>query len=303
MSEPLTPKPHLFIIGMGLIGGSIAKAAKQQALFEQIIGFSRSENTASYCIEEQIVDQVSNDITETISNLPDGSVVIIAVPILAITEILSQCKGAKPTITITDVLSSKQYFIGKVTECWGTIPENIVPAHPIAGSEKSGPSSASKDLFLGRHCIVTPCSTTSVEHLSRVIDLWQNIGARIEQMSAQKHDDIFAATSHLPHLLSYNLVNSLAQMPEKYNVFNYAAGGFRDFTRIAASDPTMWHDICIANAPAILQQLRNYQTLLDSLATAIENGDSHLIKQRFTQSQQIRQNYQQDDHSGKDNQQ
>ena len=284
-------KPQLFIIGVGLIGGSLAKAVKNKNLFEHVVGFARNTETQQYCLKHGLVDEISTDIAQTVRSLPDDSIIIIATPILAVDKILQQCQSASHRITISDVLSSKQYFLDKVQECWGSIPANVVPAHPIAGSEKSGAEYSSMELFENRNCILTPTTTTDAQHVNRTADLWQSIGAKVTQMEAQKHDEIFAATSHLPHLLSYNLVNTLSQMPVEDDVFSYAAGGFRDFTRIAASDPTMWHDICIANAPAILRQLEDYQQQLNLLAQAIENEDSDLIMQRFTQSQHIRQNY------------
>ncbi|MCP4042398.1 MAG: prephenate dehydrogenase/arogenate dehydrogenase family protein, partial [Gammaproteobacteria bacterium] len=213
----------------------------------------------------------------------------VAVPLGSIEGVFRQISGGlAPDAVITDVGSAKSSVIQAARAAFGEIPSNLVPAHPIAGTEKSGVQSSFSSLFQGRRVILTPIPENSGAVVDRVRDMWEVAGAEVLEMTPEHHDEVLAATSHLPHILAYALVDALARMDDRVEIFRYAAGGFSDFTRIASSDPTMWHDICLNNRKAILDTLVNFQDHLDNLKMAIRDGDSNFIHEVFARAKLAR---------------
>lgn len=283
MSNQLTDSRQLLIVGTGLIGSSCALSARETGLFDTIIGYARSEESIDYCIKNNIIDLGVNNLFDASVSLKEGDIIVIAVPILAFKLVLAECINTKATIV--DALSVKQYV---VDEAKALQLSNLVPCHPIAGSERSGPSAAQQNLFKNKSIIISADDITDKQHVINAESFWTSLGGNVEYMPAQQHDVTFAATSHLPHVLAYALMNALNTIEPEYNVLNYAASGFKDFSRIAASDPTMWHDICLTNSDAIVEQINNYQQQIGQFKQAILNNDSEMLKGKIEQSQQLR---------------
>jgi prephenate dehydrogenase len=274
------------VIGSGLIGGSLALALKKAGAVGEVVGCGRNTATLQRALELGIVDHYSTDIAQAVQG---ADMVVLSVPMLAMREVLAQLEPVlQPGMIVTDVGSAKQSVIADAQAVLGDKLGQFVPAHPIAGTEKSGPDAAFAELFAQRRVIVTPLAENSEADVARVVAMWQCVGAVVECMSAAHHDHVLAATSHLPHLLAFTLVDSLARMDESREVFRYAAGGFRDFTRIAASDPTMWRDIALANAFEIKQVLKRYQVELEALQRDLESKDAQALFDRFSRAQAAR---------------
>lgn len=274
------------VIGLGLIGGSFAKAVKLQGLSKQVVGFDADTSITQIAIADQVVDIVAASLGEACAG---ADLVVLAVPILAMEKILQHLvKLPLGHAVITDVGSVKSNVVEAVK---GVMPERFalfVPGHPIAGSERSGVTAADSGLFIDHKVILTPSEQTSATALALVSAIWRAIGADVEHMSVARHDEILAATSHLPHLLAFGLVDCLAKNDKNLDIFYYAAGGFRDFTRIAGSDPTMWHDIFLANKQAVLTVLNSYMQELNALHTAINMNDSHTLLDVFARAKEAR---------------
>ena len=250
----------LCVIGVGLIGGSIASAIKQQFPNTEIIGFGRPEDRANLEIARQraVIDRFTFDIKAAITSV---DCVIIAVPVGSYPALFSQIQPFwSDHIIYTDTGSTKGSVIEACLQVFGKIPDNFVPAHPIAGAEQSGVAAAKADLFKHKRVIITPLSTTDPVAMTKIKELWESIGAQVSLMDVQQHDAVLAATSHLPHILAFALVDLLGRKDEQADIFKYAAGGFKDFTRIASSDPTMWLDICMANKAQIAPLLQELTT-------------------------------------------
>lgn len=283
---------RLLVIGLGLIGSSLAKAARDQGLCNEVIGISRSPNTLTKALKANVVDRVASRIEDVAGELGEGDVVVIGVPTLTVPTIVSQLQPLlAETVTITDVASVKGSVVKAVNEAYGEIPPQFVPGHPIAGSEKSGVDAANPALFEDHRVILTPLAETGTEHLRRVQLLWRGVGAAVSEMSVSEHDEVLAATSHLPHLLAYALVDTLSSMRENQEIFRYAAGGFRDFTRIAASDPLMWHDILMANDQAVLSVLDNLTDHIGQIKQAMIEKDSEHLLGVFTRASEARNHF------------
>jgi len=283
---------RLVVIGLGLIGSSLAKAARDRGLCNEVIGSSRSPETLVKAISNGVVDRVVDQIEDVANELGEGDVVVIGVPTLTVPTIVRQLQPLlADTVTITDVASVKGSVVDTVAEVYGKIPRQFVPGHPIAGSEKSGVDALNPTLFDDHRVILTPLPETGADHLHRVKSLWQGVGAVVTDMPVADHDEILAATSHLPHLLAYALVDTLSNMRENQEIFRYAAGGFRDFTRIAASDPLMWHDIIVANDKAVLSVLNQLTDHIESLKQAIVNSDSEKLLGVFTRASEARNHF------------
>ncbi len=284
---------RLLVIGLGLIGGSLALAARQRQLFAEVIGASRSPDTLTRALAAGVVDSIATDLPACLRSLGAGDIVVIGVPTLTVPAILrGLAEHLSLLVTVTDVASAKGSVVAAATAIYGHMPPQLVPGHPIAGSEKSGVDAAAADLFVAHQVILTPVSATGAAHLARVQQLWQAVGASVSQMPVDEHDEVLAATSHLPHLLAYTLVDTLAAMAENREIFRYAAGGFRDFTRIAASDPVMWRDIALANGAAILAVFDRLTTSLTQVRGAIATGDSDHLLGVFTRAQVARTHFQ-----------
>lgn len=276
--------PSVLIVGLGLIGASLGKALVGRNL-AQVYGFDLQEGVSTTAQELGAIHTAVHN-AEDLSQI---DVVVLAVPVLAIAGALSNFRAiAQQAKAVTDVGSVKGEVVRQVQEAFGEVPANIVPGHPIAGAEKSGVFAANPDLFDKHLHILTPLAHTSEEAVESVQQLWSSCGAEIVTMTVERHDEVLAATSHLPHLLAFSLVDTLARESENYEIFKYAAGGFRDFSRIAASDPTMWHDVFLANKDATLKILRRFQSDLQQLESAIEHDNGDLLKTVFRRAKSAR---------------
>lgn len=275
---------HLTIIGVGLIGGSIARALKRINACGEIIGCGRNIANLETAIELGVIDKYETQVDRAVAN---SDLIIVAVPLRSIASIFQIIsKEISPNTIITDVGSAKASVIADAKQYLGQHFPQFVPGHPIAGTEKSGVAASFAELFEDHKVILTPVPETNPQAVETVTLMWQKIGATVVKMLVAQHDEILAATSHLPHLLAYSLVDTLNKMNE--DVFEFAAGGFRDFTRIASSDPTMWHDISLSNRDAILKMLGLFRNELDDLTKAIQQGDSSEIKDIFSRAKIIR---------------
>lgn len=276
------------IIGVGLIGGSLALALKQRGLVNTIIGVSRSPDTLVQAQQLGVIDQGA---TALDAEMVEGAdLIFIATPLGAFPQVFKQL-AALPiadTCLITDGGSAKQYVIESARAAFGALPAWLVPGHPIAGKELSGVAAADATLYEDHRVILTPVDTTAPKAIDKAKSMWEAVGACVETMSPQFHDEVFAATSHLPHLLAYLLVDLLNEHPELGNVFKYTAGGFRDFTRIASSDPTMWRDIALYNHAAIAKWLKNYRAELDTMIEAVERQDEQTLYRLFSSAKTAR---------------
>lgn len=283
---------RLVVIGLGLIGSSLAASVRNKALAKEVIGISRRQSTLEIALNNGIVDRCADDLSQVAQDLEAGDIVVIGVPTLSVPQVLQDCiSQLTPEVTITDVASVKESVVNSAQSLFGAVPSQLVPGHPIAGSEKSGVTAANPELFVNHRVILTPVESTADSHIQRTTKLWQSVGSIVSTMSVEEHDQILAATSHLPHFLAYSLVDTLAGMNEKTDIFRYAAGGFRDFTRIAASDPIMWRDIAIANKDAVIQVMDKMMENLTELRGCIEAQDKQGLTQCFTRSREARNHF------------
>jgi len=279
----------LAVIGLGLIGGSLAKAAKQTGFAAYTIGYSLNFSEVKLGVELGVIDAAASSVEEAVKN---ADIVVVAVPVKAFDVSLAEIKPyLKSGAVLTDVGSVKGCFLASVEKIFGSVPDFVVPGHPIAGSERSGVLAADANLYRHHKVILTPTAQTSSESLRLVREMWESCGASVLEMSADHHDEVLAATSHLPHLLAFSLVDTLAGEEENQEIFRYAAGGFRDFTRIAASDPVMWHDIFLANHDALLNVLDHFTQDLDMLRKAVESRDSQTLLGVFTRAKSAREHF------------
>ncbi|MGB1333529.1 MAG: bifunctional prephenate dehydrogenase/3-phosphoshikimate 1-carboxyvinyltransferase [Porticoccaceae bacterium] len=290
--KPVTVVNRLVVIGLGLIGSSLAASVRNKGLAKEVIGISRRQSTLEIALNNGIVDRCVDDLSQVAQELEQGDIVVIGVPTLSVPSVLQDCiEQISAEVTLTDVASVKESVVNSAIELFGAVPPQLVPGHPIAGSEKSGVTAANPELFVDHRVILTPVETTAKSHLERATKLWQSVGALVSSMNVQEHDQILAATSHLPHFLAYSLVDTLAGMNEKTDIFRYAAGGFRDFTRIAASDPIMWRDIAIANKNAVIDVMDKMMDNLTALRASIEAEDKQALTQLFIRSREARNHF------------
>lgn len=280
---------RLVVVGVGLIGGSFAAALRSQGACREIIGIALEQSTCDSAVELGVVDRAYTSLEQVAAELCAGDLVFVSVPTLSVPDVLRQvCGCVSSDVTITDAASVKGSVQTAAELVWGEVPENFVLGHPIAGSERSGVTAANPNLYCEHRVIVTPLPATSEEHLSLVVAAWQAVGAEVLRMSVAEHDDVLAATSHLPHAIAYSLVDTLAHDSENENIFRYAAGGFRDFTRIASSDPRMWHDIMLANRASVLKSIDLFSGNLARLREAVEVEDSEALLGLFTRAKEAR---------------
>lgn len=283
---------RLVVVGIGLIGGSLAVALKQAGACKEVIGVARREQTCQDAVRLGVVDRAVMSITDIADELTAGDVIFIAVPTLTVTAVLQQIHACvSPEVTITDGASVKGSVMQAVRETYGCLPPQFIGGHPIAGSEKSGVEASDPDLYKNHRVIVTPTPESGAEHLKRVVTMWQTVGAEVLSMPVAEHDEVLAATSHLPHVIAFSLVDTLANDSENENIFRYAAGGFRDFTRIASSDPVMWHDIMKANKDSVLDALDLFTENLNRLRSAIAREDSEHLLGVFTRAKAARDHF------------
>jgi 3-phosphoshikimate 1-carboxyvinyltransferase len=274
-------------IGLGLIGSSLARVLRAKGLARQIVASTRSQSTLDQAITLGVIDA---GFSNPVDAVMDADLIVLAMPVGATEAVLRAiAHHLKPDAIITDVGSTKGNVLQAAINVFGTtLPSGFVPAHPIAGAEKSGVMAGKVDLFRHHKVIVTPLDSTSIDALAKVTQMWKAAGADVLQMTVADHDEILAHTSHLPHLLAFNLVEQLASRADNLDIFRFAAGGFRDFTRIAASDPQMWHDIFLANKKAILDAIDGFTNQLQHLKTLIENDDSTPLIGTLTRAQAAR---------------
>ena len=280
---------RLCIIGVGLIGGSLARALKLAGACHEIVGTGRSAAALDQALALGVIDHAETDIAKAVAG---ADVILLGVPVGAIEGVLRQIQPHldKQTI-ITDVGSTKGSVVDAARHVFGCLPPRFIPGHPIAGTEKSGVEASFATLYQQRKVILTPETNADPEALERVRWMWRQAGAEVCEMSVKHHDEVLAATSHLPHMLAFTLVDTLSRLEEHDDVFRYAAGGFRDFTRIASSNPQMWHDICINNREALLLMLRRFSSELEVLAQAIEQGDGQSLLNTFERAKVARDSY------------
>jgi len=270
-----------------LIGSSLARAIKKNNLAEKIVSSNRSEAVNKKVIELKIVDDSSSDTKK----MADGSdLVVIATPLSSYEDVISKIKNSlKSGVILTDVGSVKENIINLVEK---NIPENIswIPSHPIAGTEESGPEAGFSELFQNRWCILTPSKKAKEKDINLLQTFWEKIGSKVDIMEAKQHDYILSITSHIPHLIAYNIVNTSLniQNEKESTIVKYSAGGLRDFTRIAASNPIMWRDVFIQNKKNTSKMIDQFIKNLEDLKKAIENEDGKKLEQIFTKTKKIR---------------
>ncbi|MGB5259306.1 MAG: prephenate dehydrogenase/arogenate dehydrogenase family protein [Gammaproteobacteria bacterium] len=277
---------RLCIIGVGLIGGSLARALRMAGACNEIVGAGRDPGHLQQAVELGVIDRYETDIAAAVR---DADMVFVAVPVGAMAAVFTAMKDSLPdTAILTDGGSAKGSVIAAAEQAFGRVPARFVPGHPIAGIEQSGVSASIANLYCDRRVILTPLASTDHDAVARVRAMWEATGATVTEMDPTHHDEVLAATSHLPHVLAFALVESLARLHDKREIFEYAAGGFRDFTRIASSDPDMWRDICLANADAILAMIERFSTDLQVLADAVRDHDSDKLNAIFTAAKHAR---------------
>ncbi|MBL1259495.1 MAG: prephenate dehydrogenase/arogenate dehydrogenase family protein [Thiotrichaceae bacterium] len=277
---------RLTIIGVGLIGGSLARALHRANACDEIIGCGRDEAHLKRAVELGVIDRYEVDPAAAVSG---ADVVVLAVPLRAMATVLTQITpGLAVDVVITDVGSAKGCVVEEVRAVLGERLCDFVPGHPIAGTEQSGVEASFAELFDNRSVILTPIEETAPSKCARIRAMWESVGANVTEMAVLHHDEVLAATSHLPHLLAFSLVNTLASLDERKEIFDYAAGGFRDFTRIASSDPVMWRDICLENRDALLEVLAHFNHDLKQLEEAVRDNDGQAVVNVFTRAKTTR---------------
>jgi cyclohexadieny/prephenate dehydrogenase len=284
-SAPLFKRVAL--IGFGLIGGSIARAARLQGLAGEIVTTARSAKSRARVAELGIVDRV---VETNIEAAKDADLVILCIPVGACGPVAQEIAPyLKPGVIISDVGSVKGNVVRDMTP-YLPATAHFVPAHPVAGTEHSGPDSGFPELFINRWCILTPPEGTDTAAVEKLRAFWAGIGAKVEIMTPDHHDMVLAITSHLPHLIAYTIVGTADELEgvTQSEVLKFSAGGFRDFTRIAASDPTMWRDVFLTNKDAVLEMLGTFTEDLSKLTRAIRRGDGEALFEHFTRTRAIR---------------
>lgn len=280
---------RLVVVGLGLIGGSFAKGLRERGLCREVVGVDLDAESRRLAVQLGVVDRCESDLAAACQG---AEVIQLAVPILAMEKVLAQLAGLDlGDAVLTDAGSAKGNVVRAARLAFAGKPVRLVPGHPIAGSEQSGVEAANAELFRRHKVILTPCEHSDEAAVALVENLWRELGADVESMDVEHHDQVLAATSHLPHLLAFTLVDSLAKRSENLEIFRYAAGGFRDFTRIAGSDPVMWHDIFLANREAVLRTLDTFRDDLDALRDAVDAGDGHQLLGVFTRARVAREHF------------
>ena len=274
------------IFGAGLIGGSFALALRKANAVGEVVGFGRSAATLSEARRLGILDRIGEDVAREVC---DADLVLLATPVAQMAELFSRIAPHLGTHTlVTDGGSTKGDVVAAAREHLGSKLAQFVPAHPIAGAEKSGAAAAQADLYQGKRVVLTPLPENIPSSVARVRKAWELCGAKVSELTAQQHDEVFAAVSHLPHLLSFALVHDLAQRDNREQLLSFAASGFRDFTRIAASSPEMWRDICMANRDALMIELQQYAAELYVLHQALEHNDASKLEEMFSLAREVR---------------
>jgi prephenate dehydrogenase len=279
----------LAIIGIGLIGGSLARALRRAGAVGEVVGYGRSLANLKLAVDMGVVDHAETSLSAAVE---EADMVVLAVPVGSMPELLGRLAGSVSRETVvTDVGSVKADVCQAAREALGESYSRFVPGHPIAGTEQSGVAASREDLFQHHKVILTPDDQTDAGAIEVVRAMWEDVGGIVRIMDAAQHDLVLAASSHLPHVLAFGLVDMLVRRDEHRDIFDYAAGGFRDFTRIAGSDPVMWSDICSANAEPILELIDQYRHDLDEMAQAIARGDREWLEHVFRRARHARETY------------
>lgn len=277
---------RLAIIGVGLIGGSLARALKQADACDEVVGYDLNQQQLHKACELGVIDRAANSLADAVSG---ASVIVVATSVGAMESVFTELAPLlEKNSIVTDVGSTKGSVVAAAGRALGEKIAQFIPAHPIAGNEKNGVEASFAELFIDRKVILTPLPENSKEDIQQVSSMWQSAGAQVESMGVSHHDEVLAATSHLPHLLAYSLVDTLSKMDESMDVFKFAAGGFRDFTRIASSDPKLWHDICLANSDAMLTMIGRFSHDLEKLSDALRNHDGEYLMEVFASAKSER---------------
>lgn len=280
---------RLCIIGVGLIGGSLSRALRQQNICKHVIGCSRDEKHLQRAQQLGVIDEYTTDVTRAVQG---ADMIVLSVPIRAMSDIFRQIDSyVDANAVITDVGSAKASVELTARKNLTKSIARFVPGHPIAGTEQSGVEASFAELFHDRRVILTPLEENTTSSKDRVRQMWEATGAIVQDMTVHHHDEVLAATSHLPHVLAFGLVDTLSSMSDRDEIFQYAAGGFRDFSRIASSDPVMWRDICIENSQAILNIMERYLQDIDVLKQAIAHADADTLEKIFTRAKIARDGY------------
>ena len=278
--------PNLAIVGVGLIGGSLAMALKHAGKVGRIIGVGRSRVNLETALELGAIDEIQPDLTQA-TRVAD--VIVLATPVTTIAQLLEViAPEVNDTKIVTDVGSVKSGVIDAAKIALGVKFSRFVPGHPVAGKEKSGITAASEDLFENHKVILTPTAETDSHACQVVEQIWTIVGADVKRMDSVDHDRVLSITSHLPHVLAYVMMDFLSTSPERKSCYEMAAGGFYDFTRTASSDPEMWRDISIMNGPRLLEHIEKYQEQLSHVAGMIETGDEKALEELFASAKQAR---------------
>jgi prephenate dehydrogenase len=280
---------RLAVVGVGLIGGSLARALRAAGAVGEVVGCGRSLSNLERALELGVVDRFDQDPARAVRG---ADMVFLAVPLGAMRGTFEAIRGhLDPEAVLTDGGSVKGSVVADAATVFGAVPSRLVPGHPIAGTERSGVEASFPELYRHRRVILTPLPETDQDALARVEWMWRTCGAEVHRMSVARHDQVLAATSHLPHMVAFGLVDSLARLDETDEIFRFAAGGFRDFTRIASSNPVMWRDICMANREALSAMLARFGVELSDLAEAIRRGDGDRLLEIFTRAKAARDSY------------
>ncbi|MFO1310839.1 MAG: prephenate dehydrogenase/arogenate dehydrogenase family protein [Burkholderiales bacterium] len=282
----------LLVVGVGLIGGSCALALRRANAVREVVGVGRTRANLDVAIERGVVDRALTLDGDWAREARGADVVLVAAPVAQFPALFgSIARHLGPDTCVTDAGSTKQDVVAAAREAFGARVSQFVPGHPIAGTEHSGAAAAFPSLFEHRNVILAPVAGTNPAFVQRVRAMWQACGARVATLAPDRHDAIFAAVSHLPHVLAFALVAELASRPDAAAYFDNAAGGFRDFTRIAASSPEMWRDIAIANRDALLAEIDIYADALASARALISEGDADAIEALFQQASDARRSW------------
>lgn len=277
------------IFGVGLIGGSFALALKKANAVAQVIGVGRSAAPLMRAKELGIIDVHGTSVAEAVHG---ADLILVAAPVAQTEAILASiAHHLQPGTVVTDAGSTKSDVVAAARKALGGKIAQFIPGHPIAGREQNGPEAAIVDLYVGKKVVLTPLLENAADDVARVASAWQRCGAIIHRLTPQDHDRVFAAVSHLPHLLAYALVDDIAKKPHADLLFQYAASGFRDFTRISGSSPEMWRDISLANQAALLGELDAYMAQLTQLRSLLAQADGAALEAVYANAQRARQNW------------
>lgn len=277
---------QLSLIGIGLIGGSLAAGLRTVNAVERVTACARRQETLDTARYLKLIDFGSTDLASAIEG---ADIIMLAVPMGAYRQVFEALKPIWPSqAVVTDAGSSKTSVIADAKAVFGDVPSNFVPGHPVAGTERSGPAAAFAELYRHKRVVLTPQENTDPQAIEKVTAMWQAVGAEVHCMSAQHHDEVLALTSHLPHVIAYQLIETLVQHDDQREVFSFAAGGLKDLTRIASSNPHMWADIMLANQQAVLDSMDHYLNDMKQLRELVAQGDHATLCAHFERAKQAR---------------